>query len=326
MRRGVMAILGAMLLAPQALLAQSRQNPVTIGWLHFSSRDESAAQFAAFKEGLAALGWKEGQQYVIEARWADGRRERLPALAAEIATKRPALIVGAPSPAVAAVAKAAPATPVVQANGGDPVATGLAASLARPGGMITGLSNSIGETQQKFVELLVAAAPKVRRIGILIDSTTSSRPRSHELAQLSATQFSVEVRVEEAARPEDIEPAMARLAKQGAQALITYTSPLFTAEGKRIVRLALAQRWPVVGPPGIVQVDAGALLSYGVDSRANFRRAAYYVDRILKGAKPGELPFEQPTTFELAVNLKTAKALGITIPQAILVRADRVIE
>jgi putative ABC transport system substrate-binding protein len=280
---------------------------------------------SAFKEGLAALGWKEGQQFVIEERWADGRRERLQPLAEELAARKPAVIVAAPNPSVAAAAKAAPTTPIVQATGGDPVLAGLAASLARPGGMITGLSNVVGDVQQKFVELLLVAVPKVRRIGVLIDSTSASRARVMEAARRSAEQHSAEVRFEEAAKPEEIEPAVSRLAKQRVQALIVLASPLFSAERQRIVKLALAHRWPLMSWSR-EWPEHGALLSYRVDVSANYRRAAYFVDRILKDAKPGDLPFEQPMKLELVINAKTAKVLGLTISQELLLRADRVIE
>jgi putative ABC transport system substrate-binding protein len=224
---------------------------------------------------------------------------------------------------VAAAAKAAPTTPIVVADG-DPLNSGLVASLARPGGMITGVSNVVSEVQQKFVELLLAAAPKVRRIGALVGSTRALAQRTEEVRR-AATQYPVEVQFEVAATPEEIEPAMSRLAKKGVQALIVFSSALFQAERQRILKLALAQRWPVIAPSRR-WVEGGALLSYGADGLARWHRVAYYVDRILKGAKPGDLPIEQPTRFELVVNMKTAKALGLTIPPSILVQATRVIE
>jgi putative ABC transport system substrate-binding protein len=191
--------------------------------------------------------------------------------------------------------------------------------------MITGLTNIVTDVQQKFVELLVAVAPKLRRIGFLVDTTTYSRGALVDAARRSAVQYSIEARFAEVAKPEEIEPAIGRLVKEGAQALVVLSSPLFAFERQRIVKLALAQRWPLVAG-GRRWAEEGALLSYSSDQAANFRRAAYYVDRILKGAKPGDLPIEQPTKIELVVNMKTAKALGITIPPSILVRADKVIE
>ena len=308
-----------------AAFAQTKKAPVVIGWLSAFSRELDERSFAEFKEGLAALGWKEGAQYVIEERWADGRRERLQPLAQELAAKKPAVIVAAPLPAVVAAAKAAPNIPVVQATGTSPVARGLAASLARPGGMVTGVTNIVTDVSEKYLELLLAAVPKLRHVGFLVDSRGTNRAAYLEMARRSAAHHSVEARFAEAASSEEIEPAISRLAKEGAQALVVFGSPTFLGERRRIVKLALARRWPVIASQR-EWADEGALLTYGADASANYRRAAYYVDRILKGAKPGDLPIEQPTKFELVVNMKTAKALGLTISQSLLFRADRVIE
>lgn len=308
-----------------AALAQSKQTPILIGWLHVATRESSVHVLAAFKEGLAALGWKEGSQIVIEERWANGQYDRLPALAAELAAKKPALIVAAPSQSVAAVAKAAPQTPIVHATGSDPVAAGFAASLARPGGMITGLSNFATDITEKHLELLLAAVPKLKRVGFLTDARNVNLALMMKAAERSVAQRSIEARFAKAARPDEIDTAISQLAKEGVQALIVFASPMFNSERRRIVTLSLAQRWAVIGPSS-EYANAGTLLSYGADSAANFRRAAYYVDRILKGAKPGDLPMEQPTKLELVVNATTAKALGLGISSEILLRADKVIE
>ena len=324
-RRSLLIVLGATTLAPRAVLAQSKQGPVLIGWLNADSRESSAHYLTAFKEGLAALGWKEGPQLVIEERWADGRYARLQSLAEELAAKKPAVIVAGPTQSVPAAAKAAPKTPIVIATGSDPVALGLVKSLARPGGMITGLTNFNASITEKILELLLAAAPKVKRVGFLSDSTIRQHATYREAVRRSAVQHSVEVRFAEVASPEEIEPAVSRLAKEGAQALVVMLSPILRVERRRIASLALGQRWPVIAGAREF-AEAGALLSYSADALANYRRAAYYVDRILKGAKPADLPIEQPTKFELVVNMKTAKALGLTLPQPFLMRADRVIE
>lgn len=324
-RKILIALGGSVLAAPLHSLAQSKQAPVVIGWLNFGSRDSDAQLLAAFKEGFAALGWKEGSQVVIEERWANGRIERLQPLAEELAAKNPAVIVAAPTQSLAAAAKAAPKTPLVQVGAADPVVTGFAASLARPGGMVTGLSNVVTDVTEKFLELLLAAAPKLRRVGFLADATNFARVKLMEAARRSVAQRGIEARFEEVAKPEEIEPAIARLAKESVQGLVVMPSPLFLTERRRIVKLALERRWPVIASRR-EYTEEGALLSYGVEFLSHYRRAAYYVDRILKGAKPGDLPIEQPTKLELVINRKTAKALGLNITNELLLRADKVIE
>ncbi len=324
-RKLAMALTAGAFAAPFTSFAQSRPAPVVIAWLSLNSRETGGRFLAAFKEGLAALGWKEGSQFVIEERWANGQYERLAPLAAELAAKNPALFVAGPSQPVAAAAKAAPRTPIVHATGSDPVAAGFAASLARPGGMITGLSNLATDITEKHLELLLAFVPKVRRVGFLTNARNVNLALMMKGAERSVAQRAIEARFAEAARADEIEPAMARLAKEGVQALVVFASQLFTIERRRIVTLALARRWPMIGPESEF-ADAGALLSYGADAVANFRRAATFVDKILKGAKPGDLPMEQPTRLDLVVNATTAKALGLAIPHAIEIMATKVIE
>jgi putative ABC transport system substrate-binding protein len=312
-------------LAVLSAMPARAQAPAVVGWLNFGSRELDAQLLAAFKEGLAALGWKEGSQVVIEERWANGRIERLPQLAQELAAKNPAVIVAAPTQSLAAAAKAAPKTPIVQVSAADPVVTGFAASLARPGGMVTGLSNVVTDLTEKFLELLLAAAPKLRRVGFLADSTNFARVRLMEAARRSVGQRGIEARFEEVAKPDEIEPAISRLAKERVQGLVVMPSPLFSSERRRIVKLALERRWPVIASRHEF-TEEGALLSYGIDVLSHYRRAAFYVDKILKGAKPGDLPIEQPTKLELVINRKTARAIGLDITNELLLRADKVIE
>ena len=307
-----------------AVFAQSKQAPILIGSLTYGSRETQEHLLPAFKEALAVLGWKEGSQVLIEERWADGRIDRLPALAGELAAKRPAVIVAYTVPAAAAATKAAPKTPIV-IIGGDPLAAGLAASLARPGGMVTGVTNFSIAISEKFLELLLAAAPKLQRIGFLFDTNNANLALHKENMRRSVAQHSVEARFAEVARPEEVEPALSRLAKERVQALVVMPGQGLQVEGRRIVKFAQAQRWPMISGRREL-AEEGALLGYGADPSANFRRAAYYVDRILKGAKPGDLPIEQPTKFELVINMKTAKALKLDISRELAVRADRVIE
>ncbi len=323
-RRKLLIVLGTAPITPRALYAQSKKAPVVIGWLQGGVG--GVAGLNAFKEGLAELGWKEGQQFVVEARYSEGRRERLQPLAEELAARKPAVIVTALESATAAVAKVAPNIPVVQALGGSPVRAGLAASLARPGGMVTGVTNLPAELSEKFLELLLDAVPKLKRIGFLVDAKSGSYAAFMKNARRAIEYYRVEARFAEVSGAEELDGALALLAKEGVQGLVISPSGgLLTAERERIVKFALAQRWPVVGGPRVFS-EAGALLSYNANTSVNYRRAAYYVDRILKGTKPGDLPIEQPMRFELVLNMKTAKLLGLTMPPEIMVRAEHVIQ
>ena len=325
-RRKVLVVLSAATFTPQTLFAQSKKLPVVIGWLSVGQRPEAVrGNLAEFKKELATLGWQEGANYALEELYAAGQLNRLPGLAEELAAKKPALIVAATSAATIAAAKAAPRIPIVQATGASPVYTGLAASLARPGGMVTGLTNIAYETSAKFLELLLAAAPKVKRVGILADVKAPAHSIHIKNSHAAIERFRIEARFAEVGSTEEIDRSLPQLAKDGVQALVVLPSAgLFTPERQRILQFALFQRWPVVSSTGLA--EAGALLSYNADILALYRRAAHYVDRILKGARPADLPIEQPTTFELVVNLKTAKTLGLTMPPEIMVQATRVIQ
>jgi putative ABC transport system substrate-binding protein len=234
-------------------------------------------------------------------------------LAEELAAIKPKIIVAFPGQPVRAVAKAAPDTPIVFAATADPVAAGLVKSLAHPGGMITGISNLVQDVTQKHLELLTAALPKLRRVGFLADSTNTIRAQLREAADHPVAQYKIEQTYEAVARPAEIDAAISRLADGGAQALVVIASPILISERHRILRLAAARRWPVIGWSREWPAD-GALMSYGVNTSDSLRRAAYYIDKILKGANPGDLPVEQPTKIELFINLKTAKALGLDVP------------
>ena len=324
-RRRVVIALGACASVPGTVFAQAKKPPVVIGWLNTGLREASGDNLAEFKKELATLGWQEGANYILEELYAAGQPNRLPALAEELAAKKPALIVASPAPATIAAAKAAPRIPIVVVTGISPVNTGLAASLARPGGMVTGLTSLVDELSAKYLELLLAAAPKVKRVGILGNVKVPAYPTYIKNTHTAIERFRIEARFAEVGNAEELDRALPMLAKEGVQALVLLPSAgLFLAERQRIVQFALSQRWPVVG--GAALAAAGALLSYSADASALYRRAAHYVDRILKGAKPADLPIEQPTRFELVVNLKTAKALGLTMPPEIMVQATRVIQ
>ena len=315
-----------MLAWTDALRAQAHAPvaPVVIGWLAVVGGEANLSLMNAFNEGMAALGWKVGEQYVLEDRHADSRIERLPALAQELAAKRPAVIVAVLSPSARAAADAAPTTPIVLANG-NPVTGGLVTSLARPGGLITGVSNVTTETHGKVIELLVESVPKLRRVGFLADATAPNHADTVSLARARAKHFRLDPVIADVASPQDIAPAFVQLAKAKVEALVVLPSTWFAGHVATIVQAALTQRWPVVGTLSAI-ARQGGLFSFGIDTVALVRRSAYYVDRILKGAKPGDLPIELPTSFLLILNLKTAKLLGITFPTSMRLRATEVIE
>jgi putative ABC transport system substrate-binding protein len=325
-RRAFISSLACAAVIGRSAAAQGTAPPALIGCLGMSSHDAEGYLLDAFRAGMAALGQREGAQFVTEARWAEGRIERLPQLAEELAELRPALVLAWPTQSVAAMVKAAPRTPIVQVLASSPVVTGFANSLAEPGGMVTGLSNAVTDFTEKLLELLVEAAPDRRRIGYLGDSTNFARRQFMDAAGRSVgRQSGVEASFAEAGKPSEIEPALAQLAQRECDALIVLASPLLTFERQRIIAYAQARGWPVAGSRR-EWAEAGALLSYGSDSRAHFRRAAGYAQRILGGANPASLPIEELTSLELVVNLRTASALGTAIPPSFLARADEVIE
>jgi putative ABC transport system substrate-binding protein len=293
--------------------------------LNYGGRANSGHVYVAFKEALAVLGWKEGQQYALDERWADNRVDALPSLAAELAAARPDLIIAWPGQAVVAAVKAAPAVPIVMALGGDPVKGGYAMSLARPGGMVTGLTNFSTDLAEKYLELLLEATPRIRNIAFLLNPSGLFRNSYMEGVQRSLSRYAVEAQVVDAASLAEIETKLTQAAKSGSMALIVAVSPLFMGLRRQIVEIATTHKWPMLAFAREF-VEAGALLSYGPSYTESYRQAAVYADKILKGAKAGELPIEQPTRLEFVVNRKTAKALGIALPQATLLRASEVID
>jgi len=308
-----------------AARAQAPARVRRIGLLSAFSPSDTALWHQAFRLGLRDLGWVEGKNLSIEYRYAEGRRDRLPDLAADLVRLKVDVIVASVTTDALAAQKATRAIPIVMVVASDPVAIGLVESLAQPGGMVIGLTNIASELSAKYLELLLAAAPKLMRIGFLVDRHSPGYAAHMGNARSAITHYRVEARFAELAKAEELEPAMARLAKEGAQGLVVLPSTWLAVERARIVKLALAHRWPVIAA-GSNFVEEGALLSYATNTAALFCRAAWYVDQILKGAKPGDLPIEQPTKFELVVNMKTAKVLGITIPQTLMLQADKVIE
>jgi len=325
-RRLICAISLAMLLAPLGAAAQQPGKVPRIGYFSAGSPSSAPHLLEAFRKGLRELGWVEGQNIVVDYRFAEGRFDRLPDLAAELVRLKVDIIVAVPTPAAAAAKNATETIPIVMINVGDPVGLGLIASLARPGGNVTGSSYSVGlEIIGKQLELLKETVPKVRRVAILWNPANPSHPLVVRELNVAARSLGVQLQFLEARGPNEFEGAFAAMAKERMGALLVVPDSVSFLHRTRLADLAARSHLPAAyGLRG--HVDAGGLMSYGPDSADLFRRAATYVDKILKGAKPADLPVEQPTKFELVVNLKTAKALGLTIPQSVLVRADEVIQ
>jgi len=315
-------------LAPLAVGAQQAAKVARIGYLSTNLATNPHIQ-EAFRQGLRDLGYVEGRNVVIEYRDAEGKYERLPALAAELVALKVDVIVAAAGNNLAMAAKQATRTiPIVFAAVSDPVAFGLVTSLARPGGNVTGTSVISSELVGKRLELLTQAVPGVSRVAILwLPGALGERTEKDMLQQADVAARALGVRLQfvEARGPADLDRAFSDMTRARAGALTVLPSNMFLREHRRLVDLAAKHRLPAVYTVK-EYVDAGGLMTYGPNLADVVRRAATYVDKILKGAKPAELPVEQPTKFELVINLKTAKALGLTIPPSVLGRADQVIE
>jgi putative tryptophan/tyrosine transport system substrate-binding protein len=310
-----------------ASFAQQQGKVWRVGFLSVQTRsDRLISQYTdAFLKGMRELGYVEGKNLAVDWRFADGKPERLPGMAAELVQGKVDVIVAVASPAIGAAQKATATIPIVMATTGDPVGSGFVKSLARPGGNITGLSNMGGDLGPKLLELLLTVAPKSSRIAVIVSPTSTTYRAISESVQASAQKVGVKTLVLEASSPQDVENAFSMMARDHADAVLVGAAPFFNVQRQQIADLALKYQMPTVfGDRWIV--EAGGLMSYGTKFADNYLRAATYVDRIFKGAKPGDLPVEQSMTFELVINLKTAKALGITIPQSLLQRADEVIQ
>jgi len=323
-RRNFIAALGGMVAAwPLIARAQAAKRP-TIGFLGPNSPSIDSHRVGAFVQRLRELGWIEDRTVAIEYRWAEGRVERLAEIAAELVRRKVDVIVTSGTPAVVAAKRATSIIPIVFAAVGDPVGNGLVASLARPGGNVTGLSLQATELAGKRLELLREGVPGVRRLAIMANVDSPAPAAEMREIQGTARTLGLEVVTAEIRRPEDIAPAFEAF-KGRAEALYVCNDPLVTTHRIRINTLALGVRLPTVYNVREF-VEAGGLMSYGPSFLDLYRRTADFVDKILRGAKPADIPVEQPTKYELVLSLKTAKALGITIPQSLLLRADRVIE
>jgi putative ABC transport system substrate-binding protein len=323
-RREFITLLGGAAAWPLAARAQQTGKLPTIGYLGSATPALQSQWAAAFVQRLRELGWIEGRTIAIEYRWAEGRSDRYAEIAAELVRLKVDVIVMSGTAAVVAAKQATSVIPIVFAAAGDPVGTGLVASLARPGGNVTGLSLQQTDLAAKRLELLREVVPGLRRLAILANLGSAAAVLDMREVEATAGTLGLEVITLEIRRGEDIAPAFEAL-KGRAEALYVVIDPLVNTHRIRINTLALAARLPTMHTfrEG---VEAGGLMSYGTSFPDLFRRAADYVDKILRGAKPGDIPVEQPTKFDLVINLTTAKAVGLTIPESFLLRADEVIE
>jgi putative ABC transport system substrate-binding protein len=323
-RRELITLLGGAAAWPLAARAQQPGKSPTIGFLGANTAAAQRQWTDAFVQRLRELGWIEGRTVAIEYRWAEGRTERAAEFMAAFDRLKVDVILTHANTLVLAAKQATPVVPIVFAVAADPVGTGIVASLARPGGNVTGLSAQSTDTAGKRLELLREVVPTLRRFAIMTKALSPSHALEMSEVRAAAQMLGLEVATHEIGRAEEIAPAFEVL-KGRADAIYIATDPLFTSNRIRINTLALGARLPTIYSFR-EYVEAGGLMSYGADFPELFRRAADLVDKILHGAKPADLPVEQPTKFELVINLTTAKALGLTVPDKLLALADEVIE
>jgi len=311
--------------APLATEAQPVGKPVTIGYLGNSSPSLESNLVNGFREGLRQLGYVEGRNLIIKYTWAEGRRDRFAALAEELVGLKPDVILTAGTPGALAAKHATQSIPIVMASAGDPLETGLVTSLAKPGGNVTGHAGPGAEFEGKRLELLKQMVPKLSRVAVLLNPDNPFGAITWKGVQLGAEPFGVKLQRVEVRGPDDLDRALAAIKASRPEGVLVSPDRFLLAYRAPIVQFVAKNRLPGVFPYREF-VQEGGLLAYGPDYVDLFRRAATFVDKILKGAKPADLPVEQPTTFELVINLKTARSLGLTIPQSLLLRADHVIE
>jgi putative ABC transport system substrate-binding protein len=324
-RRELLLVLGGAMTAAPALRAQQKAMPV-IGVLNTGPPGPSPAPFmAAFRQGLSEAGYVEGQNLAIEYRWAEGHYDRLPALAADLVGRKVDLIMATSPPSALAAKSATSTIPIVFRSGADPVGDGLVASLARPGGNVTGVSGLADELTAKRLELLSELVPRAGVIALLMNPNNATAERVIRDVQEAARTKGLQLHVLKASSESEIDTAFASLVQLHAGALVVGADPFLT--GRREQLVALASRHAVPSSYAWREFAAsGGLISYGSSLTSAFRLVGTYAGKILKGAKPADLPVQQPTTFELVINLKTAAALGLTVPPSLLARADEVIE
>jgi putative tryptophan/tyrosine transport system substrate-binding protein len=326
-RRKLLVALGVSVLAsPLTLHAQPQTKIWRVGFLAPRRPDDLATDvYSGFPRGMRDLGYIERKNLIIEWRYADGVLDRLPGLAAELVRLKVDVIVTAGTPATSAAQKATATIPIVMGSAADPVASGFVKSLARPGANITGLSTVVTDVSPKRLELLLNVVPTVSRVAVLVDPNDSSHAAIFKSLQAAAKKAGITVLAMEAKTPQEIETAFSLMVREKAGGLIVVGGGVFNQQEGQIAELAVKKRIPSISSR-VEYAKVGGLMSYGDNRAESFRHVAMFVDKILKGAKPSELPVEQPTIFELLVNGKTAKALGLKFPQSILVSADKVIE
>jgi len=305
--------------------AQQPKKVPQIGFLSSRTSDAEKSRLAAFQQGLRELGYLGGKNIAIEYRYAEGNFEKLPELAAELVRLKVDVLVTTGAPAAHAAKNATSVIPIVMGNAADPVGTGLVASLARPGGNITGLSDFNEGVITKRLELLKEVVPTASRVAILLNPANPTNPLQLKETRAAAPALGVTLLSLEVKGPDDIDRAFRAMRKERAGSLIVFGDPMIETHRRRVAELAVKNRLPAIYAQR-TWVDAGGLMSYGTNFDDLYRRAATYVDKILKGAKPADLPVEQPMKFELVINLKTAKQIGLTIPPNVLARADKVIK
>ena len=323
MKRRIFLLAAGTLAVPLAAFGQAK--PRRIGFLGSGSRAAVSQALEEFRAGLREHGYVEGRNIVVEYRWGEGRFERMPELAAEMVRLKPELIAVWGSPAAAAVKAATTTVPIVLVSVGDPEETGLVASLARPGGNVTGMGNLGGSVVTKQLELLRQVVPGVNRLAVLRNPGNLSHGPQTKGAVSAARTLGMQVQFYDVRSLDDIHAAFAAMAATRSNGLLVLADPLFLTQAKAIADLAIRHRLPAVTARSEI-ADAGLMIAYGASNLEAFRTGATYVDKILRGAKPADLPVQQSALFEFIVNLKTAKALGIQFPPQLLVRADRVIQ
>ena len=324
-RREFITLLGGTVVTwPLAARAQQAGKPPTIGFLGSISPTGFAKQLAGFRQGLHDLGYVEGTNLIVEYRWAEGNYARLPDLATELVRSNVAVIVTHGTPGTLAAKRATTTIPIVAAIIGDPIAAGVVTSIARPDANITGQSFFNPELRAKRLELLKEVVPRLTEAAVLVNPDSPAAGSENKVMQATASSLSIQLQRHETRSVSEFEGAFNEIVQTGLTAVEIGDDALMNANGGVIAALAAKRRLVSAGPPEFAR--AGGLIGYGVDFPSTFRRAAIFVDKILKGAKPAELPFEQATKFEFVINLKTAKVLGLDVPTATLLRADEVIE